>query len=150
RLVTSAINAGSFLPTDQFLQLAETSDRIDVLWTKVRDRAKRSLLPPSLGAAVEEAQKSYFHQVRALRSEIIEKLANGRPTPASQQEWIEWSDRGLKSISAISDTALDLTEARESAELAVATRHFYFSIALMILSIGLAAFTVLHVMFRVI
>ena len=150
RLITAAIDTGSFLPTDQFLQLAETSDRIDVLWTKVRDRFKRSLLPPSLNAAVEKAQHSYFHQVRALRTDIIERLAHGRPAPASQQEWIRRSDQGLNDISAISDIALNLTEEHESAELAAATSHFYFSIALMILSIGLATFTALHVMFRVI
>src|SRR6185312_3118238 len=43
-----------------------------------------------------------------------------------------------------------LTEAHESKELAAATRHFVFAIVLMILSIGLASFAALYVMFRVI
>jgi len=150
RLVTSAIGAGSFLPTDQFIQFAETSDKIDVLWTKVRDRIKRTSAAPRLNKAIETAQASYFHDVRLLRTAIIEKLANGRAAPLSQREWIELSDQGLNSISSVSDVALDLTESRETAELAAATRHFYFSIFLMILSIGLAAFAALYVMFRVI
>ena len=150
RLIAGAIDAGGFLPTDQFLQLAEMSDKIDVQWTKIRDRSKRSVLPPSLNAALEEAQLSYFRDVRALRSKIVERLANGHAAPVSQREWIERSDQGLNSISAVSYVALDLTESREAAELASATRHFYFSIALMILSIGLATFAALHVMVRVI
>jgi signal transduction histidine kinase len=150
RLIAGAIDAGGFLPTDQFLQLAETSDKIDVQWTKIRDRSKRSVLPPSLNAVLKEAQVSYFRDVRALRSEIVERLANGHAAPVSQREWIERSDQGLNSISAVSDVALDLTESREAAELASATRHFYFSIALMILSIGLAIFAALHVMVRAI
>ena len=150
RLVAAAISTGSFLSTDQFLQLSETADGINVLWTKVRDRANHSSLPLALNAAIEKAQKSYFQDVRAQRTAIIEKLANGQPAPVSQRDWIERSDEGLNSISAISDIALDLTEAHESLEFAAAIRHFYFSIALMVLSIGLAASTALHVMFRVI
>jgi signal transduction histidine kinase len=60
------------------------------------------------------------------------------------------SDQDLDSISAISSTALNLTQAHASAELSVAGRNLYLAIALMILSIGLASFTALHVMFRVI
>jgi signal transduction histidine kinase len=150
RLVTNAIASGSFLPTDRFLQLAETSDRIDAQWAKIRDRSRRSTLPPGLKAAIGNAQQSYFHDVRSVRSDIIGKLANGRTSPASQREWMERSDQGLNSISAVSDVALDITQARESAELAAAIRHFYFSIALMVLSIGLAAFAALYVMSRVI
>ncbi len=110
RLVGAAIGTGSFLSTDQFLQLSETADSINVLWTKVRDRADQSSLPPDLNAAIGKAQKSYFRDVRAMRTAIIESLANGRPAPISQRDWIERSDNGLNSISAISDIALDLTE----------------------------------------
>jgi signal transduction histidine kinase len=150
RLLTAAIEAGGTLSTDQLLQFAETSDRIDATWTKVLDEAKLPFIPRQLKAAIENAQDKYFRRLRALRAEIIDRLANGQPVSISSQEWTELSDQGLDSIGGISDLALDLTEAHESEELAAATRHFFFAIALMVLSIGLASFAALYVMFRVI
>jgi HAMP domain-containing protein len=150
RLVTTLIGSGSFITTDQFMQLAESSDKIDALWAKVQDRMKHFSPVPALNIAVEKVQHSYFQDVRLLRKDIIDRLANGKGAPISQREWIERSDEGLNSISAVSDVALNLTESRESSEFSAATRHFYFSIVLMLLSIALAAFAALYVIFRVI
>jgi signal transduction histidine kinase len=150
RLVAAAIETGSAASTDQLLEFAEASDRIDALWAKVQDEARLPLLPPDLKAAIRQAQDAYFNRLRALRTKVIDVLANGRSVPVSSREWERLSDQGLDSLGVISDTALDLTEAHESAELAVAGRNFYFAIGLMMLSIGLASFTALHVMLRVI
>jgi signal transduction histidine kinase len=150
RLVAAAIEAGSTPSTDQLLEFVEASDRIDTLWAKVQDEARLPLLPPNLKLAIRQAQDSYFDRLRALRTKTIDRLANGQSVPIPSQEWERLSDQGLNSIAAVSDTALNLTEAHESAELAGANRNFYFAIGLMILSIGLASFTALHVMLRVI
>ncbi len=150
RLVAAAIETGSTPNTDQLLQFAETSDSIDALWAKVKDEVEIAPLPPNLKVAIQEAQDVYFHRVRALRSKIIDELANGQSVSISTQDWMRLSDQGLNSISAISDIALNLTEAHASVELATASRNFYFAIVLMILSIGLASFMALHVILRVI
>ena len=150
RLVAAAIETSSTPSTDQLLRFAEASDKIDALWAKVQDEARLRLLPPNLKVAIRQVQDAYFIRLRALRTRIIDGLANGQSVPISSREWEGLSDQGLNGISAISDIALNLTEAHESAELAVASRNFYFAIGLMILSIGLASFMALHVMFRVI
>jgi len=149
RLITAALASGRFLPNDTVIQFAEQSGRIDGLWREIRSRAKASAFPPRLNAAIENAQKLYFQDTRALRATIIGNLATRRK-PISQQKWVEYSDKGLRSISAISDVALDLTEAHAASKYAAAARHFYFSILLMILSMGLATGTALYVMLRVI
>ena len=149
-LLKAAIETDGTLSTDQLLQFAEISDRIDATWAKVLEESKLPFLPPQLKAAIQQAQDSYFHRLRTLRAEVIDRLANGHPVSISSQEWTRLSDQGLNGISRISDVALDLTEAHESRELSAATRHFYFAIVLMILSIGLASFASLYVMSRVI
>lgn len=150
RLITAAINTGVRLTTDKIIELVGHAERIDGLWSEIMARPKQSLLPSRLNVAIENAQIVYFHDTRALRSTIIKNLTSGQRSPVSQGEWVKYSDKGLDSINAISETALDLTEMHETAEYAAAARHFYLSILLMILSIGLAAGTALHVMFRVI
>ena len=150
RLLAAAMEAGGTLSTDQLLQFAEASDRIDASWTKVLEESRQPLFPPKLRAATQMAQVSYFQNLRALRTKIIDKLASGKSAPVSVQEWTRLTDPGLNSISEISDVTLDLTEAHESDELAGATRYLHYSIALMILSVGLASFAALYVMFRVI
>ena len=150
RLVAAALDTGSTPSTDQLLQFAEASDRIDALWAKVREEVKLPLLPSILKVAIQETQDAYFQRLRGLRTKVIDGLASGHPLSISAQDWVRSSDGPLNNISAISDIALNLTEAHESAELAAASRNFYFAIGLMLLSIGLASCTALHVMFRVI
>jgi signal transduction histidine kinase len=150
RLVGAAIESGRTLSADQLLQFAELAGRIDSLWAKVEGETKLPSLPPDLKVAIRKAQDAYFHRFRALRASIIAGLAKGNAVSISRQEWMRLSDQDLDSISAISSTALNLTQAHASAELSAAGRNLYLAIALMILSIGLASFTALHVMFRVI
>jgi signal transduction histidine kinase len=60
------------------------------------------------------------------------------------------STPALNAIAAISDTALELTEFHGAQEVAAANQKFYVAIGLMLLSMGLASFTALCVMWRVI
>jgi two-component system cell cycle sensor histidine kinase PleC len=60
------------------------------------------------------------------------------------------SNPGLGSIAAVSQTALDLTEAHAREQLVMAQRRLAFALAVMCLSIGLAAFAMLYIAHRVI
>lgn len=137
------------LPIGRIQQFAESTGRIDARWASIEQYAAQSPAAP-LKAAIAKARDTYFVQFRTLRTKIIDDLAKGRPVSITGHEWLRLSNPGLNSIMAISKVALDLTEERAAKQAAAATRNFYFAIALMILSIGLASFTTLYVMWRVI
>jgi signal transduction histidine kinase len=101
-------------------------------------------------AAVIRADRLYFMDFNALRAGTIEALAQGRKVHLSGRSWIASSNPGLDSIMAIARTALDLTEAYATQQLAVARRNLYIAIALMVASIALASFAAIYVMWRVI
>ncbi|MBW8707720.1 MAG: HAMP domain-containing histidine kinase [Alphaproteobacteria bacterium] len=150
RLVAEAIDAGGTLSADQRLELAKTAGRTDALWDKVTGEADLAVLPSDLEAEIQAAQNSYFEDLRAWEAKIIDGLEKNKPVSISSQEWTRVSEQALNRIGAISDTALNLTEARASGELGAADRNFYVAVVLMILSIGLASSMALHVIFRVI
>lgn len=137
------------LPIAKIQQFAESTGRIDARWAAIEQYAAQSPAA-QLTAAIEKARDIYFVQFRALRKKIIDDLAKGRPVSITGHEWLKLSNPGLNSIMAISKVALDLTEERAAKQAAVATRKLYVAIALMLLSIGLASFTTLYVMWRVI
>ncbi len=76
------------------------------------------------------------------------RLLRGERVAIAGPEWMKRSNPGLNSIMTVSKTALDLTEAHAAQQAAAANRNFYDAIMLMILSIGLACFTTLYVMWR--
>ena len=148
--VGSAILAGRALTTDQIRKFAQSTGRIDARWAEIEEHAGQSYVPPRLRAAIAQARKTYLVQFRALREKIIADMTAGRPVPISGHQWLNLSNPGLNSIMAISKVALDLTEAHATQQAADAVRHFYVAIGLMLLSIGLATFTTMYVIWRVV
>ena len=145
-----ALLAGKIPGIEQVKQFAEMSGRIGVPWTLIEEDAKLPLFPPQLQPLILKANEIYFSRFGALRKDVLDKLAQGKPVQLSGWRWMELSDPGLDSLIAISKTALDLTRAHASEQVAEARRNFYTAIGLMISSIGLACFAALYVMWRVV
>jgi signal transduction histidine kinase/DNA-binding response OmpR family regulator len=129
---------------------AEFKGRIDASWNDIHAEARRSSLPQPLQAAIANVQKVYFTDYRTMRESILARLMAGQKLSMSGQEFVEASNPGLSSMLAISATALDLTGKHANEQAAAAWRSFFVAIALMLLSIGLACFTALYVMWRVV
>jgi signal transduction histidine kinase len=150
RLMGTAITNARELSADERQALSENDGIIGAFWATIDNADNLSFQPPQLRAAIKNAESIYFHDLRAIRKNIIDRLMTGRAAPISGEEWVKLSTPALNAIAAISDTALELTEFHGAEEVAAADRNFYVAIGLMLLSMGLASFTALCVMWRVI
>lgn len=148
--IGSVIQEGRALSAAHIQQFAESSGRINARWADIEEYAAQSNIPPQLQAAIARARNDYFVQFRAVRTKAIADLVAGKPVPISGYDWLKISNPGANSITAISKIALDLTEVHAAKQAAIAVWNFYVAIALMFLSIGLASFTTMYVMWRVI
>ncbi len=146
----AAILDARTLTTGRIQQFAESAGRIDARWADIEAYAGQPYVPSQLKTAIGQAKNVYFVHFRGVRNKIIADLAAGKAVPISGHEWLKMSNPGLDSIMAISKIALDLTEAHAAEQTADAVRHFYVAIALMFVSIGLASFATMYVMWRVI
>jgi signal transduction histidine kinase len=129
---------------------AQFTGMIDARWNDIEVEALRSAMPQPLKAAVANARKVYFTDYRATRDKILARLLAGQKLSMSGQDYDVAARPGLSSMFAIPVTALDLTDKHAKEQAAAARRSFFVAIALMALSIGLACFTALYVMWRVI
>ena len=150
RNIATAIMEARKLSVEQLQKFAEAAGRINAPWAFIQEDTGFPVFPPQLKAAIQNANNLYYIHVLGARKDIINKLREGAPAPMSDGEWVKLSSPGLKSISAVSNAALDLTEAHAREQMAVARRNFYVAIALMLLSIGLACLATLYVLLRVI
>jgi signal transduction histidine kinase len=130
--------------------LSEAKGKIDARWADIENEAQHFSIPTPLKQAIANTRKVYFTDYRNLRADILKRLTAGEKLSMAGKDWVEASNAGLSSILAVSTTALDLTEARAKDQAIAARRSFFFAIALMLLSIGLASFTAIYVMLRVI
>jgi signal transduction histidine kinase len=150
RLMGTAITNARRLSPDELQILSQKDDVIGAFWDTIDNTDSLSLQPLQLKAAIKHAEDIYFLRLRPVRKKIIDSLMTGQAIPISGEEWVRLSTPALNSIAAVSDTALDLTEAHVEAQVSIANQNLYIAIALMILSIGLASFTTLYVLWRVI
>jgi signal transduction histidine kinase len=148
--IGSAIQGARTLSPGETKKFAQTTGRIDARWSSIEEYARQPITLPELDAAIQRARNTYFAHFRILREKTIDDLARGKPVPVSGYEWLRLSNPGLDSIMAISKTALNLTEIHAAEQEAVAVRNFYVAIVLMFLSISLASFTTMYVLWRVI
>lgn len=151
RLLSEAIISGRQLTSAQLQQFAEQEGNISYPWgVLASDRIDLPAFPLELKRAVDNAEKTYFGEVRASRRNILDALAAGNPAPISVTEWLAESDRGLTSITDVSRTAFTLTRAHMTNLLRLANRDFDVAVVLMILSISLASFSLLYIIYFVI
>jgi signal transduction histidine kinase len=150
RLMGTAITNARRPSADELQTLSQKDGVIGAFWDTIDNADSLSLQPSQLRTAIKYAEDVYFLRLRPMRRKIIDGLVSGQGAPISGQEWVTLSTPALNSIAAVSDTALDLTEAHVEAQVVIANHNFYIAIALMFLSIGLASFATLYVMWRVI
>ena len=148
--IGSVIQEGRALSTAKIQQLAENNGRINARWADIEEYAAPPTILPQLKAAIAQAKDAYFIHFRATRTKVVADLVAGKPVPISGYDWLKISNPGLNSIMAISKVALDLTETHAARQAQIALRNFYVAIGLMLFSIGLASFTAVYVMWRVI
>jgi signal transduction histidine kinase/CheY-like chemotaxis protein/HPt (histidine-containing phosphotransfer) domain-containing protein len=129
---------------------AQITGMIDARWNDIEVEALRSAMPQPLKAAIANARKIYFTDYRAARDKILARLQAGQKLSMSGKDFSEVARPGLASMFAIPATALDLTDTHAKEQAAAARHSVFVAIALMLLSIGLACFTALYVMWRVI
>ena len=148
--IGAAIRRARALSAGEIKKFAEATGRIDARWASIEEYASQPPVPPQLQAAIRHAKNTYFVRFRILREKTIDDLTAGKPAQISGYEWLKLSNPGLDSIMAVSKIALDLTEVHAAEQAALAVRNFYVAIVLMFLSIGLASFTTMYVMWRII
>jgi signal transduction histidine kinase len=151
RLLAEAITDGQKLTSAQLQQFAEQEGNLNYPWGVLTgDRTDLPAFPVELKRAVDNAEKTYFGEVRISRRKILDALSTANPPQLSVTEWLTLSDRGMHSVTDVSRTAFALTRAHMMQLLAQANRDFDVALALMLLSISLASFTLLYVIYRVI
>jgi signal transduction histidine kinase len=148
RVIADAIADRSTPSQDTLLKFAEATGGVNAFWAKMKETASLPGLPPELAASIRQATDVYFQRFRAARGEVVATLARDGGAQLSEREWLRLSDPGLASLSAISKNALALTEGHAAKQASIAVRNFTVAIALTLLSIGLASFTALYVMWR--
>jgi signal transduction histidine kinase len=148
--VMSAILAAAPPPLTTLERFAEMKGRVTSSWAAIKDESRQGTFPPALKAAVDRADHIYFTDFLALRSDTIARLTAGQPAAMGGLGWIRLSDLAVASIMAVSNTALELTQAHATAQLALDSRNLYVAIALMLLSIALASFATVYVIWKVI
>ena len=150
RRVLATAAAEGRLSTDNQLKLSEIAGGIDSLWAAIEDDTHFSAAPAALKTAIQRANEVYFTQFRALRNQAIAHLAEGKGAMMPEQEWMKRSTPGLNSIADVSKTSLDLMEAHCENLARIGKLNFAAAIALMLMSIALASFTVCYIFRRVI
>jgi len=141
-------NRAPELALHQFL--GETKGKIDARWADIETEAQHFSIPPLLKQVIADTRRVYFIDYRGRRADVLERLQRGQKLTMSGADWVEISNPGLSSILVVSTTALNLTEARAKEQADAARRSFFLAIALMLLSIGLASFTAIYAILRVI
>jgi mannose-6-phosphate isomerase-like protein (cupin superfamily) len=150
RTIAAAIAENRRPSADTLRQFDEANGSVNAFWTRLESEDELPALPSQLKASFRRARDVYFIRFRATRNKIVENLASGKQMPTLERDWLNMSNPALESITDISKIALDLTEAHAAEQAATAVRNFYIAIALMFLSIGLASFATMYVMWWVI
>ncbi|MES2471501.1 MAG: ATP-binding protein [Pseudomonadota bacterium] len=149
RLLSDAV-ARCVLTAAERQKTQQMTGRIDALWNRVRTESRLFSPPPSLGAAMRKAEKTYFEDFRAVRARLVENLARGEAMEVSEQQWLDMSNPPLNDLADVSTLALNLTERHVERQVAAAALNFSIAITLMLLSIAFAVCTTIYVMWRVI
>jgi len=138
--------------TSQELQdFAEQEGNIDSPWAVIKDDVVNlPTFPGELKPVIAQFDKLYFSEIHPARRAVLNALSAGAPPPLTARQWLTMSDREVDAISAISTTAFAITRANVADALDQANRELDVALALMVLSISLASFTLFYVILRVI
>ncbi|MDB5735029.1 MAG: hypothetical protein JWN16_1666 [Alphaproteobacteria bacterium] len=150
RLLANFIAQGRKLSGSELQQLSLNDGTIFAFWYTIERANSTHALPPQVEKAIRQARQEYFGTLRGQRARIISGLGRADMPPMTVREWLRLTNPGLNSITAMSQTALDLARAHAQAQVVAAGRALAVALALMALSIGLACFMAVYVLQRVI
>ena len=136
-LVGAALVAGAVSP-ELHAKMAGLRGRADAGWRLVRDLIDREGAPERVRAAVDGAARTYFDEFAALRAALEKAIAEGRPAPVGEAEFLRISNAALDSLIAIPNAALAvmLEHAEDRAQAARARLLLSGALLLLALAIG--------------
>jgi signal transduction histidine kinase len=134
----------------ELLDYGEASGRILAPWQTIEKAVQDGVVPTGLADAIAAANREYFGHYQSMHRQILATLsAHGDPHIGDRQ-WLQMSNPALKSLMQVSRAALDAAEVRAKQNLNNQRRALLTALLLMLLSIGLAAFALAIVFYRVI
>jgi two-component system OmpR family sensor kinase len=148
--VQRAILAGTVPSAEDTQRFVDLAGRIDAPWSLIEADTEQPYLPAQIKQAIKNTNEVYFKRFRAIRKDVLDHLAAGRKVAMTGQEWSRLTAPGMDAFVLVSKTALDLTRTHALEQVTIASRNLYVAIGLMISSIGLACFSALYVMRRVV
>ena len=147
RHIADALNANAPLSGEEF---ERSTGRINALWGVIADDTRSADVPRRLRQAMAHAQDLYFTRFRSQRATMVARIMARKADGITRKYLLTISSPALDSLSQISRTALDLTQEHATQESAAANRALFSAVLLMLACIGLAMFSTLYVMQRVV
>ena len=148
--VGEVIAAGQGLSQDQARTLAVLSGQVDTAWGLVMDEGRISTPPVKLSVAIAAADRTYFHDLRAVRQAILTTLAAGERPALSGEVWVRTSNPGLKSLIGVANIAFDLAGEHASDATLAAKQDVYSAVMSMVVILVLGVLACLFVTFRIV
>jgi methyl-accepting chemotaxis protein len=131
-LMISNALGGIPLPPDAKLIYANNLGRIDTAWSALLEIASGLPLPARFTAAVDKAKQEFLGaDYMALRTKLLNALADGQPVDVKYADWTPASIAKLNSILAIADAALDVAKEHTATRQADAMWSLLLSLGLL-------------------
>jgi len=131
-LMISNALGGIPMPADAKLAYAKNEGKIAVAWSALMEIASGLPLPARFTAAVDNAKQQFFGaDYIALRTKMLNALADGKPVELKYADWTPMSIAKLNSILAVADTALDVAKEHTATRQADAMESLLFSLGLL-------------------
>jgi signal transduction histidine kinase/CheY-like chemotaxis protein len=148
--VGRAVTIGKRLTADQVQAFAVQEARAEEPWKLLLGEAHDPIVPPKLRATILAADRIYFGDTIAMRSEVLRQLTAGQPPAIGRREESDRSVVGLDSLMAVATGAFEFSEDHARDQMAAAERQAYAASALMLAALVLGLIAILFINSRVI
>ena len=148
--IAVAISRGGKLSAEHHDSLLVQQGTVYAPWQSIKRAMPGSPLPAALTGAIANAERLYFHDYALLRDRLIAELTSGGAPSISRTQWMAASNPALASLMQVSKAALGAAGVKANDNLIKARNDLKASLALMGLSIALAALAMAIVLIRVI
>ena len=150
RTVARLIQGGRGPSQDELRHMWIVTGEINAPWASIRSAAEQAGFPDDIKQAIHHADRAYFRGYRLLRARMVDDLSRGREILLGRVEWLETTTPALNSLMEISRVALNNSDRFAKQQANHASRELWLTIALMLLSSGLAGYAAWVVILRVI
>ncbi len=128
--------------------IADYRGRIQTAWRMVQKMTKDSTAEVLDG--IKQVQHEFFVEFESLHKAVYTAGINGAPYPISSQEWFEQSSGAIAGLLAVEEASIHETGIYIEQLLNESKRDFALNLALLLLSIAIASYTVWLVALRVV